>query len=146
MKRILLILGLLFSSFICIGQSQPVEHTNWQIENEGEWGSFFWQITRVQEGNIYYYHVFTHSNSFYRTKEDGYNNDKAITYIRNFNATMSELNQYGAVYNLVTINVPYISCDHERGSPVAWFWSYSPYNQFSVSYDNATPYTRSIKY
>ena len=146
MKRILLILGLLLTSFICVGQSQPVEHTDWQIENEGEWGSFYWQPLRVQQANVYYYYIFVHSNSYYRTKSDGRNYDKAVTYVRDLNITMSELNQYGAIYNAVTINVPYVSADHERGSPVAWFWSYSPHNQFSVTYNNATPYTRSIKY
>lgn len=146
MKRILLILALLAASFICLGQSTPVEHTNWTVENQGEWGSFYWQVLRVQNNNIFYYYVYTHSNSYYRTKSDGANYDRAITYIRDFNVIMTERNRYGAIYNTIVINVPYVSVDHERSAPVAWFWSYSPYNHFSVKFDDATPYTRSVKY
>lgn len=144
MKRLLLILSVLFISLTSMGQSQPVEHTGWQIENGGEWGSFYWQVIRIPQGNIFNYYVYTYSNSFYKTKRNGVDYDKAVTYIRDLNVTMNEIDQYGAVYHVFVVNVPYVSTDHVRGSPVAWFWSHSPNNQFYVTFNNATPYSRSI--
>lgn len=152
MKRFFIILIFLLALITNVNP-QAVTHKNWTIENEGQWGSFYWGVTRAQTvdsyGN-YYYYVYFFSNSFFNTKvNDGVNYDKASTYIRNINVTMLE-NIYNPnaqiINNKVVVNIPYLTCDwnHDPNYYGAWFYSTNPNNTFTITFSKASAYDYSI--
>lgn len=147
MKRFIFTLILGLFSITSYAQSTPVNHTNAIVEQQNEWGSFVWRVMRLEDRGVYYYYVYVHSNSYFRTKSDGINYDRAITYINNLNFYMYEIDNRGNRYNTVQVNVPYVMCDHQwTQKPVAWFYSRSPYNNFAISYSGVSPWDNSNHY
>lgn len=151
MKKFLL--SILFLITSCFSFSQTIVQQDWQVERPGEWASFNWGVTRVENADFngkYYYYVYFFSNSYFNTKRDGLHYDKASTYIRGIKITMLEYkyDTYGKpyVYNKVTVNVPYFTCDwfYSPDNYAAWFWSYSPHAKFIITYDKVSAFDYSI--
>jgi hypothetical protein len=151
MKKFLL--GIVFVLFSFVGYSQTVSHQDWKVENQGQWGSFYWGVTRTQYPNyqgLYFYYVYFYSNSYFNSKADGINYDKASTYISNVDVVMKTytLDYYGKLIwrgNLL-VELPYISCDWNYNPNIygAWFSSPSPYNKFIITFDKAKAWDYSI--
>lgn len=150
MKKFLLILTFLFS--FLIGNSQTVTQQDWKVVNEGHWGSFYWGVTRTVNTDAYgryYYYVYCYSNSFFNSKRDGINYDKASTYIRGVHIQMEEYKYDSSglkYFNTVKLDIPYYTCDwaHDPNVYVAYFWSYHPYNKFYLTFDEASAFDYSI--
>lgn len=151
MKKFLL--GILFTLISIVGTSQLVQQQNWKVENEGEWGSFYWSVARTQYPDLhgkYFYYVYFYSNSYFNTKSDNVNYDRASTYINKINITMHEyrVGAYGNFehYNKVSVYVPGFTCEwyHDERYYVAYFWSYSASNRFKITYGDVSPYYYSV--
>lgn len=153
MKKFLLTLVLLMGlSWVNPIEAQTVEHQPWKIENEGQWGSFYWTVVRTKYRDAngkYWYYVYAASNSLFNKKSDGYNYDKAITYVRNVNIYMYEYKMYSNGskhhFNTVTVNLSHFTCDYyvNPNYYIAYFWSYRIHNKFKLTFDKATPYDNS---
>jgi len=150
MKKFLLII--IFSLLTIIGNSQ-ITHQKWKVENKGEWGSFYWGVTRAEYPDYngkYFYYVYCYSNSYFNSKRDNYNYDKATTYISGINLSMKEYktDYYGTLKYSTTVDVhiEYATCDwtHAPKYYVAWFTSTSPYNKFYFNYKKASAFDYSI--
>lgn len=151
MKKFLL--GILFTLISVIGSSQMVTQQGWKVENEGYWGSFYWNVLRTVNPDFqgkYGYYIYFFSNSYFNSKSDGYNYDKASTYIRNIDITMRD---YKPSYNnklvmssKVYLNLPSFTCDwfYEPNYYGAVFWSYYPYAKFTITFDEASAFDYSI--
>lgn len=148
MKYILIFLLVFFASF---SHAQTITHQDWKIENVGQWGSFYWGVSRTaypDNYGKYYYYVFFYSNSYMPTKSrDGVNYDKAITYIADVRIFMDEqINMNGKImkFNTVEVNSPSISCDWivNQGHS-AWFYSSQPYNRFRITYGGVSAFNYS---
>ncbi len=131
--------------------SQTTIHKNWVAANKGEWGSFYWGVSKsnsITKDGKYYYYVYFYSNSYFNTKRnDGYNYDKASTYIRNVSVYMLEYKTpNGIKFNTVLVNLPFVTCDwfYDVNLYGAWFWSYYPYNDFYITFDKASAFDYSI--
>jgi hypothetical protein len=151
MKKFILNIIFLITSFFSF--SQTVVQQNWKTERPGEWASFNWAVTRAKNADShgkFYYHIYFFSNSYFNSKSNGLHYDKASTYVRDIKITMYEYkyNGYGKlyVYNTVTVNVPYFTCDwfYSPENYVAWFWSYSPYTKFTITYSKVSAFDYSI--
>lgn len=150
MKKFLL--GLFISVLSITSYSQTSVYQNWKVENEGSWASFYWGVSRTNYPDYYgkyYYYVYFYSNSYFNTKGDGYNYDKAITYIRNINLYMDEyktVNGKNYKFNTVKVNLPYHTCEwmHDPSVYGAWFWSYSPVVKIKITYDKVSAFDYSI--
>lgn len=86
------------------------------------------------------YQVYLFSNSYFQTKHDGVNYDRATTYIRNLTVTMVEIDSYGRAYNTIPIKVAVANADYVLGRPVAVFWSQSNRNGFQITYEVVSPF------
>jgi hypothetical protein len=150
MKKFLL--GLFISVLSIAGYSQTKVYQDWKVENEGEWASFYWGVSRSNYPDYqgkYYYYVYFYSNSYFNTKADGYNHDKAITYIRNIKLYMYQykyVNGKKYKYNTIEVELPYHTCDwfHDPSVYAAWFWSYSPNVKILMTFDKASVFDYSI--
>lgn len=146
-------LGLLLTVLSVVGYSQTTTHKDWTVVNEGEWSSFYWGVTRTQQADNYgryFYYIYFYSNSYFSTKRDGYNYDRASTYVRGIHLKMKEYKKdyYGKLqyYNTVTLDIPYYTCDwvYLENYYVAYFWSYQPYNKFYLTFDKVSAFDYSI--
>lgn len=153
MKKFLLTLILLLglSWFTPIKAQSTVTHRNWKVENEGQWGSFYWTVVRTKYRDVngkYWYYVYSASNSLFNSKTNG-SYDRAITYVRNVNIFMDEYKKLpnGTLqyFNTVTVNLSHFTCDYkvDQNHYIAYFWSYREYNDFRLTFDKATPYDKS---
>lgn len=145
MKRFILALILTISTMTAIGQSRPIAHTPWIIENAGDWGSFQWQVLRQDiNPNYHHYMVFAYSNSYLR----GYNGQvqPAITFAKDVVVCMVENNKYGVPYNQVDVYLTKMICDHNGTKMIANFYSNSPYNTFRISYSKISPWDLNSNY
>ena len=147
MKRFILLMGFLFLGMGTITpqypnqQQQTKNYVDWSIENQNEWGSFYWSVTQQWDGKMYVYQVYLYSNSYFQTKRDGTNYDRATTYIRNLMVVMHEINaRDGRVYNTVPVQVSVASADYTMGRPIAHFWSHSNKSNFQITFEAASPY------
>jgi hypothetical protein len=147
MKNLLLTLILVLSVLSGV-KSQVITHKDWTIENEGQWNSFYWGVTKTQYPDVYgnyYYYIYFFSNSFFNTKvNDGVNYDKASTYIRGINVIMYE--NTNSINNKVVVNIPYLTCDwgHDPNYYGAWFYSSETDNNFTITFTKASAYDYSI--
>ena len=122
-------------------------HKDWTLENEGEWGSFYWKVigSSKDKDGFYWYYVYLYSNSLFNTKTNG-EYDKAITYIKNINIYMyiyHKDKQGNLIYtNKISVDLPYVICDYEleESMYVAYFYSISRYNSFKLKFDDATSF------
>ena len=154
MKKFLLTLILILGLGQCSSvEAQTVRHKNWVVENESQWGSFYWCVTRTTNSDVngkYWYYVYASSNSLFNRKVNG-KYERAITYVRNVNVYMDEykINDYGYVvnFNTVNVNLSHFTCDYNVNSNyyIAYFWSYKKYNKFRLTFDRATPYDKSYE-
>lgn len=152
MKKFLTILFLTLISVI--GFTQMKTHQNWELENEGEWGSFHWAVNRTINPDThggYYYYVYFYSNSYFNTKlMDGVNYDRASTFITNINVYMNEYskNTNGKLvwYNKIMIPIRGVVCDwvFDESYYTAYFYSYSSYCKFRLTYAGASAYDYSL--
>jgi len=153
MKQFLLTLILLLglSSYSSV-EAQTVTQQDWKIENEGQWGSFYWSVVRTNSRDAngkYWYYVYAASNSLFNSKSNGYDYDKAITYVRNVNIYMYEYKMYKdgskTHFNTVNVNLSHFTCDYkvDLNYYIAYFWSYREYNKFKLTFDKVTPYDNS---
>lgn len=145
MKRFILLLGfILLSVGFANPQRQMQEQSNkyvdWVIENQNDWGSFYWSVTQHFDGKAYIYQVYLYSNSYFQTKRNGVDHDRATTHIRNLKVTMVEVDRYGKAYHSVPILIPVATADYTLSKPVAFFWSQNRLNRFQVTYEAVSPF------
>ena len=146
MKRFILLLGFLFLGLTSVsGQNYQQRNTrnyiDWTIENPNEWGSFYWSVTQQWNGKMYIYQVFLFSNSYFQSKRDGTNHEKATTYIRNLTVSMHEADpRNGVVYNVVHVPIAVATADYTLGKPIAHFWSNSKQCHFQLTYEAISPF------
>jgi len=134
MKKLLLILTLFLSVFVSDVDAQTQQHKGWTIENPQDWGSFQWGVTRTtypDAAGYYYYYILVYSNSAFN------NNSLATTYIKNINIDM-----HLTGYQSINIYLTHATCDYVSVQ-IAYFWSYSPYCTFTLTFDSAIPYSNS---
>ena len=150
MKKFLLLICI---TLLSLGgtKAQTVVQQEWTVENAEFWGSFYWSVNRSQYADVngkYWYYVYAYSNSLFNTKSDGYNYDRAITFVRNVKINMYEYkyeNGYKIKYGTVNVKLSHFTCDYylDPNHYIAYFWSYSKYNTFSLTFDKATAYDKS---
>ncbi len=149
MKSILVAILMFFAC--SVSYAQTVTHQDWKIENAGQWGSFYWGVSRTVYPDAYgkyYYYVFFYSNSYMPTKNrDGFNYDRAITYIGDVRIFMDEqinVNNRIMKFNTVEVIAPSISCDWlvNQGHS-AWFYSSQPYSRFYITYGRVSAFNYS---
>lgn len=144
MKKFLLMLLLAVFSYTAYPQSTTMQP--WTIENQGQWGSFYWQVVRndyPDQYGRYYYYVYFYSNSLFNTDRNNDGQlDKAVTYIKAPTLYMYEKDKDGNVLNTVTFPVSFVVCDYHYDMNVytAYFYSSSPYNSFGLTYQSVSPY------
>lgn len=147
------LIGILFSFLTAISFSQnTVMHQNWKVEHGGEWASFNWCVSRTKIPDYqgkYYYYVYFFSNSYFDTKSNGRDYDKASTYIKNVGVVMNEYRfKYGNLewVGSVPLKTPGYTCEwaYIPEYYVFWFSSYSPYNKFILSYGKVSAWDYSI--
>jgi len=151
MKRFLL--GILFTLISFVVTSQTVVQQNWRLENEGEWDSFYWSVLRTNQTDFqgkYGYYIYFFSNSYFNSKSDGYNYDKASTYIRDIDIVMKDYNYvYGkkVMTSKIFLNLPSFTCDWycDPNYYAATFWSYNPYGRFTITFGKASAFDYSIR-
>lgn len=151
MKKFLI--TILLSFFTLVGYSQTVVQQEWRVENGGQWGSFYWNVIRTVNQDFqgkYGYYIYFFSNSYFNSKSDGYNYDKASTYIKNIDITMRDYSYYNGKFMMtgkIYLNLPGFTCDwyYEPNYYGAVFWSYNPYAKFSITFDKADAFDYSIR-
>ena len=147
MKKFLLVIAFALSTLL--GVSQTSTQQAWKGENLTDWGSFYWRVDRStypDAGNKYWYYVYFFSNSLLNKDDNGDGqHDKAITYISDVNVTMYEIDKSGAVYNQAPSFSDHIICEYNHNVNVYghYFWSYSPYNQFTITFTKASAWSES---
>lgn len=141
MKKFLLLIAILFTTVFATAQTKT--HIDWQLQESGQWGSFFWKVDRTQYKDAngrYWYYVHFYSNSLFNTdnNRDGVL-DKAVTYIKSPTVYMYEPN------NTVNVQLNHIVCDYFYSSSTysVYFWSYTPNNNFGITYQSVSPYNYS---
>lgn len=153
MKRFIFLLFIFFIPFLTFSQNQKqqtylhndinifVDLKPWTIENEGEWGSFYWKVIRTKTNvdGYFWYYVYFYSNSLLRDSNGTIY--KAVTYITDLNITMYQIHNGKHYYK--TIPFSYISCDYELGTYKAWFSSTNPNNTFKVTYSGVSAFSYS---
>jgi hypothetical protein len=143
---------IMLSLFTVFGYGQLIGHKNWTVENPGEWGSFYWAVTRsayADSHGKYYYYVYFFSNSYFNTKSDGRTYDEASTYIKGVKIYMYENRKYRnslTLFNTVVVDIPGRTCDwvYDQRAYGAWFYSTSPYNTFKITFQRASAFDYSI--
>jgi len=158
MKKLIYILFLILLPIFSLAQKENYyqhntekqirfyKHKDWTLENEGEWGSFYWKIIRSSKDSddYYWYYVYLYSNSYFNTKTNN-EYDKAITYIKNMVITMYiyKNKKDKLIYiNNIPIKLPYVVCDYKLDESlyVAYFYSTSKYNSFNLKFEGATAF------
>lgn len=154
MKKFIFLLFIFFIPFLTFSQKEQtylhnnnkneivfVDQQPWLLENEGQWGSFYWKVIRTETkvDNYYWYYVYFYSNSLLR---DSYGTiHKAVTYISDLNIIMYQ--KYNGQFYSKTVPFTYIICDYEVGTYKAWFSSINPYNTFKITYSGVSAYSYS---
>lgn len=136
MYKILSIFFFLLIYCPAYAQSTKTVH-NWECENKGHWGSFWWKVERTeykQLDGFYYYYVYVQSNSYFNESHSGY--AKATTYLEGVTITMLD-NIKG--YDLY---LDYLLFDWEKNY-VTYFYHPSPYKKFVINYYAVYPYSYS---
>jgi len=72
-KKLLLIFLVLFlTSFV--SSVNTISHTEWILENGGQWGSFYWKVDRTivpNNNGVYWYYLYFYSNSLLASEDQG---------------------------------------------------------------------------
>ena len=132
MKKLILI-SLVFLSFTVGGNHT---HKDWEIVEEGAWGSFWWKVERLDnpQGNgDYYYYVYFQSNSYLNEKDAYGQYVKAISYIEGITITLWQ----GEIPT--SVHLKYVLADWNK-TQVAYFISGTPDAYFGMRYHSVTPY------
>lgn len=116
---------------------QIMTYQDWRGEQLGQWGSFYWKVTRSQRpagDGFYYYYVYFYSNSYFNEYNASGQYAKAITYAQNVNLQIMGTN--------IIVHLPYALADWEE-TYVAYFYYSMPNAIFSINYGNVYPYSYS---
>lgn len=135
MKKLISLIIIILCFNVCI--SQTYTYKEWNVEDEGNWGSFWWKVDRTshrQTDGYYYFYIYFSSNSYFNKIDNNGNYYKAISYIDNIHLYM---NMQGK--SPVYLNLQYQLVDWKK-TQVAYFYSYAPNPTFYLKYASITPY------
>ena len=136
-----------------VDKTNLVTQEDWKSEQAGQYGSYWHIVRRTPNVNVngwYGYYVNFYSNSYLYNNGSTY---KATSYVEGISITMYEyswiyfpsLGKYDwKLYNTFTWKTSYKVFDWVE-TPIARFFSHSPYCVFRINYTKVSPYDYSNK-